>query len=80
MNTSTPPNLHLACPQASPKPKSKLKGTKEMLANVLSCSMECTKSNPILPCAYMGLHFSRDVTQMVIYPQVLKTNSRTRGG
>ena len=46
IDTSTPPNLNLACPQASSKPKSKLNDSKEMLAKVLLCLMGCTKSNP----------------------------------
>ena len=58
IDTSTPPNLNLACPQASPKPESKLNYSKEMLAQVLLCSIECTKSNPFLPCTHVGLRIS----------------------
>ena len=68
IDTSTPPNLNLACPQASPKPKSKLNDSKKMLAQVLLCSMECTKSNPFLPCTHVGLRISKNVHQMIIYP------------
>ena len=79
-DTSTPPNLNLACPQASPKPRSKLNDSKEMLTQVLLCSIECTKSNLFLPRTHVGFRISKGVQQMIIYPQVLDTNSCTRGG
>ena len=80
IDTSTLPNLNLTCPQASPKPRSKVNDSKEMLAQVLLCSMEWTKSNPFLPCTHVRLRISKGAHQMIIYPQVLDINSRIQGG
>ena len=61
IQTHQHPNHNLACPQASPKLKSKLKDSKEVLAQVLLCLIVCTKSNPFLPYTHMGLCISKGV-------------------
>ena len=64
-----PQTLTLLVLKQAQKPKSKLNDSKEMLAQVLLCSIECTKSNPFLPCTHVGLRISKSVHQMIIYPQ-----------